>query len=47
MLQRSEAPYRVAEDWQTRQRPGTPLRQLDHGAGGRRTTPRVPSRAAV
>jgi hypothetical protein len=36
MLPRSEAPYRAAEDWQARQRPGTPLRQPEHGAGARR-----------
>jgi choline dehydrogenase len=47
MLPRSEAPYRAAEDWQARQRPGTPLRQPEHGAGARRAAPRVPSRAAV
>jgi len=47
MLQRSEAPYRAAEDWQTRQRPGTPMRQVGHGAGSRRTAARAASRAAV
>jgi choline dehydrogenase len=46
MLPRSTAPYRVAEDWQTRQRPGTPQRHVDHDANARPSTTRPQNRVA-